>query len=363
MTHGIGTPDDFMPFDRGGLSRQFLSQTVSGVLALAFCALAGALFLYARPAATPDAPAVDETLAVEPPATPAVMRPRKTPPKTPSKTVENTYIALLDPTYSLGYPPVPLAKSSPLGANFVAMTPAVPAAVVASRNVSPIPAPVPMPAVAELSENVPLPPLHRPQFAWPESHSPAPASNRVVARRHRAIRAAQSDKPGFFERLFGARQPSGQVLAYAAPEDNVLGSTRRIVSGRPSLPYDRETAVYDIAAHTVYLPDGTRLEAHSGLGSRLDDPRYVGERMRGATPPHVYELKPRESLFHGVRALRLIPIGGGGIFGRTGLLAHTYMLGPNGQSNGCVSFRNYNAFLQAYQRGEIKRLAVVARLN
>jgi len=39
------------------------------------------------------------------------------------------------------------------------------------------------------------------------------------------------------------------------------------------------------------------------------------------------------------------------------------MLGPNGDSNGCVSFRNYDAFLQAYLRGEVKRLAVVARLN
>jgi len=29
---------------------------------------------------------------------------------------------------------------------------------------------------------------------------------------------------------------------------------------------DSHTAVYDIAAHTVYLPNGTKLEAHSGLG-------------------------------------------------------------------------------------------------
>ena len=34
----------------------------------------------------------------------------------------------------------------------------------------------------------------------------------------------------------------------------------------------RDTAVYDISAHMVYLPDGTKLEAHSGLGSDLDDP-------------------------------------------------------------------------------------------
>jgi hypothetical protein len=128
--------------------------------------------------------------------------------------------------------------------------------------------------------------------------------------------------------------------------------------------YDKLTAVYDISAKTVYLPDGSKLEAHSGLGSRLDNPAFAHERMRGVTPPHIYELTPREALFHGVAALRLTPIGGeGAIFGRSGLLAHTYMLGPNGDSNGCVSFRNYDAFLRAYRNGEVKRLVVVASLK
>jgi len=127
--------------------------------------------------------------------------------------------------------------------------------------------------------------------------------------------------------------------------------------------YDKLTAVYDISAHTVYLPDGTRLEAHSGLGGDRDDPRFVDERDRGATPPHLYELTLRESLFHGVQALRLTPVGEGFSFDRVGLLAHPYMLGPNGDSNGCVSFKNYDAFLRAFQNGEVKRLAVVARLT
>ena len=131
-----------------------------------------------------------------------------------------------------------------------------------------------------------------------------------------------------------------------------------------SAPYDRSTAVYDISAHTVYLPDGSKLEAHSGLGSELDDPSSARIRMRGVTPPHIYELKPREALFHGVPALRLNPIGGEeAIYGRSGLLAHTYMLGPNGDSNGCVSFKDYNAFLNAYRNQGIKRLAVVARVE
>ncbi len=128
----------------------------------------------------------------------------------------------------------------------------------------------------------------------------------------------------------------------------------------PAIPYDQATAIYDISAHTVYLPDGTRLEAHSGLGDRIDDPRFVDERDRGATPPGVYQLTLRESLFHGVQALRLNPIGAGFTFNRVGLLAHPYMLGPNGDSNGCVSFKNYDNFLHAFQSGTVRRLAVVA---
>ena len=45
-----------------------------------------------------------------------------------------------------------------------------------------------------------------------------------------------------------------------------------------------------------------------------------------------------------------------------GCLAHSYMLGPNGQSNGCVSFSDYPAFLDAYLKGEVDRLVVVEHL-
>ena len=122
------------------------------------------------------------------------------------------------------------------------------------------------------------------------------------------------------------------------------------------------TAIYDITSHTVYLPNGRRLEAHSGLGSHMDDPRHAARRNTGPTPPNVYELKMRESPFHGVRAIRLIPKDHSKMNGRSGILAHSDMLGPNGQSNGCVSFRDYQAFLDAYLRGEVTRLVVVERL-
>jgi hypothetical protein len=123
------------------------------------------------------------------------------------------------------------------------------------------------------------------------------------------------------------------------------------------------TAIYDIGAQLVYLPNGRRLEAHSGFGSYMDDPRYVHIRRKGATPPNTYRLQLRERLFHGVQAIRLIPVDAGKMFGRDGILAHHYLLGPNGQSNGCVSFADYPEFLTAFLNGEIDRLVVVERLE
>jgi len=82
------------------------------------------------------------------------------------------------------------------------------------------------------------------------------------------------------------------------------------------------------------------------------------------TPPHIYDLSLRESPFHGVAAIRLNPIGGeDAIYGRDGLLAHTYMLKDTGASNGCVVFRDYTTFLNAYKNQGIKKLAVVAKIS
>lgn len=154
-------------------------------------------------------------------------------------------------------------------------------------------------------------------------------------------------------------------LASLTPSDTMRDSGSNLASaGLPRAPYDRNTAVYVIGHKRVYMPDGSSLEAHSGLGEHMDNPRFAHLRMRGVTPPHVYDMRMRESLFHGVEAIRLKPIGGEkAIFGRDGLLAHTYMLGPNGQSNGCVSFKDYRAFLNAFKAGKISRLAVIPHLD
>ena len=203
-----------------------------------------------------------------------------------------------------------------------------------------------------------------------ETKPAAKSSVRDMAQRAKAavMSIASGEKQNMVEKLWGKRESTTSLLSFASADANVTGSIPSTLAQNPMLggspPYDRQTAVYDISAHMVYLPDGTRLEAHSGLGSRIDDPRSSQMRMVGVTPPHIYELKPREALFHGVPALRLTPIGGEDkIFGRVGLLAHTYMLGPNGDSNGCVSFKDYYAFLEAYRSKGIRRLAVLARVQ
>jgi hypothetical protein len=153
--------------------------------------------------------------------------------------------------------------------------------------------------------------------------------------------------------------PARLSLASLPPNGGLFSSGPDLAA----LGYDSLTAVYDISARTVYMPNGTRLEAHSGMGALMDDPRYVGERDVGPTPPNVYDLKPRERPFHGVKALRMIPQDESATLGRDGLLTHSYLLGPNGDSNGCVSFKNYDKFLIAFQNGEVKRLVVVTSLS
>ncbi|MEH3145229.1 MAG: DUF2778 domain-containing protein [Methylobacterium frigidaeris] len=220
-------------------------------------------------------------------------------------------------------------------------------------------APPPATETSRLAEAVPLPVPRPPELRGPRlAETPRLASRRVIPSTQSVFRAATGgEEPSFLERLFGRSEPSaGPALAYAAP-----GGLERTPRPRLSPSPEAGTAVYDITARRVTLPGGEELEAHSGLGATMDDPRHVHLRMRGSTPPGVYTLTEREALFHGVRAIRLNPVGGpAAIHGRTGILAHTYMLGPSGASNGCVSFRHYDRFLQAFLRGEVRRLVVVA---
>jgi hypothetical protein len=227
-----------------------------------------------------------------------------------------------------------------------------------------------LPPERQAAASAPLP-AARPADAKPPAKSAGDTVRDMAQRAKAAVMSiASNEKQSIVEKLWGkpSSQRSASLLSFASANADITGnigpSQNPLLAAENAPRYDQSTAVYDITAHTVYLPDGSKLEAHSGLGSRLDDPRHVRERMYGATPPHLYDLEPREALFHGVAALRLKPVGGEeAIFGRSGLLAHTFMLGPNGDSNGCVSFRDYDAFLKAYRYGGIKRLAVVDKID
>jgi len=316
-------------------SRSAVPQKLFGVIALTLIALACAWTLYRNLFGThvEDAlPAPAITIVTAQPAAPtiAVTAVTKDAPKKRSLLIAPVFdISFIDPARSFGVPPVSFAQTAPLKSALQA--PQV-------RSVQNIPLPTPRPAEIRNSA------LH----AMAQRGKDAEATTAAAA------------PDNLFDRFFGKSRENGPALAYASADGGVFNDGQSKTSGR--LPgNDGQTAVYDISARIVYMPDGTRLEAHSGLREKLDDPRYVHLKMRGATPPHTYDLVPREALFHGVEALRMIPVGGEGeIFGRTGLLAHTYMLGPNGDSNGCVSFRDYGAFLRAYKNGQVKRLVVVA---
>jgi hypothetical protein len=229
-----------------------------------------------------------------------------------------------------------------------------------------------------LTDDVPLP-TRRPQFDAPEppksveQEKPAQLP-KIVQQKPAPQKPASQTKP---VQLAGRpAQPTrqgrpadgGDVLAYAKPDVPAggLGQAFKNLFGAPNTRTGAGggVAVYDISAGTVYLPDGQRLEAHSGYGAMVDQPRYVDRKDRGPTPPNTYNLSLRESRFHGVEAIRLTPVSGGNKYGRNGLLAHSYMLrGGRAESNGCVVFRDYGRFLAAFKKGKVTRLVVVPRLN
>lgn len=354
MSKSTGAFNGHAARGRGRSSRKAIPPNVFGGAAVAFVVLGCVWTLYANVFGASIYPSVTAS-GLEPAATSglhASAKPRST-------------VALLTAAYTPEVQPLTFAERFPLAERAPEPAPQdnrqadIQADPPKPQNEAPLPPPV----VRQVA-SIPVPTPRRAEPRSPPGKGPS-AHEVAQASKATAVASTGSIKPTtIFDKLFGKPQPAGQTFAYAAPDGGVMSDGRDATDGPASPPYDRSTAVYDISAHMVYMPDGTKLEAHSGLGSRLDDPRYVRERMHGPTPPHLYDLAMRESLFHGVPALRLKPVGGeGAIFGRSGLLAHTYMLGPNGDSNGCVSFRNYDAFLQAYRSQRVKRLAVVAHLD
>ena len=343
---GINAAFGDFSFDGGRGPDRAPRKIVSAAAALALVGSIGVWVLYMRPVAAPDIAnppsARSATASMAGPATGAavnpygeiVIDPSFLAEMKPASPAEN-----LSPLASLdAVPPTPPA-AFPLP-SLDAFPPEPSAGVPQAQTVLP----PPKPDAPDIGESAPLPPPRPPEFATPRRR-----------RRHLAQpeRRDRSPRRSGRQSQFSCRSFSGWGCRPRPPQRRGPPSHRRppLRRGPPSHPvppprpgprsagtapesrgpgrallgafpppfgasapgsgYDRYTAVYDISARTVYLPDGTRLEAHSGLGDRLDNPRYVSERMHGPTPPHVYELALREGSFHGVQALRLNPIGDG----------------------------------------------------
>jgi hypothetical protein len=378
---GIEVTFDDLSFEGGDSPQRVLPKIVPFGAALAFAGAIGVWALHWQGSTLPNAvlalwPAPTATHAISKPfADIAIDANLAAQLKSGAPVVPSQQMASLETAARLPSAPFPLPSLEA----FPPSSPVIPPA-----GSLPLPPGRDVPEIGE-TETFPLPPARPPGFGAPtQSTTPERHASRpdvAVARP-----AAQPDNRNVFEKLFGWAHPSSPVVASTTTR---TAANQPVVADRDSAAaasglgrgplfsfpspfgnsapapisgYDHYTAVYDISARVVYLPDGTRLEAHSGLGQALDNPRFVAERAVGPTPPHLYQLTLREALFHGVQALRLNPIGDGSVYGRDGFLAHPFMLGPNGDSNGCVSVKGYEAFLRAYQNGQINKLAVVAKL-
>ncbi len=205
-----------------------------------------------------------------------------------------------------------------------------------------------------LPETVPLPSF-RPQIAKADVEPTPRPANPAAAEKQLAVATPAPARPA------APQAPATNTMVAFARPDNPMRETK--MDAVPWPDRGNGTAIYDISAGVVHMPSGEKLEAHSGIGKMRDNPDFVHVKMRGATPPSAYKLTMRESLFHGVEAIRLTPESGIKPHGRDGLLAHTYMLARRGESNGCVVFKDYSKFLAAFKRGEVKRIVVVPKLS
>jgi len=243
--------------------------------ALAWSSLAGLWILHSCPSGDPlSAGAPTLALPVNPTplaATLATTTPAAMPPL-------RRYAGLLDPALTGDHRPVSFARIAALRSSFdQAAPPAPPAAVAELAPTAPQPAQAwtvvakleetpateallvpPAPTQAEAEQTIPLP-VPRPATLLPGRANVAQNAAATPRDVKTGIRPESSGVQSVFDKLFGTEQPTGPALAYAAPEDRSVQSAIKTAFARPGA-VDSAPAVYDIAAHTVYLPDGTRVE-------------------------------------------------------------------------------------------------------
>ena len=221
-------------------------------------------------------PAADTILAALPEPAPVISAPA---------TIASSSLMFSD-RFAAAAPQAVAPAPQPETAKLASLSPPVEAVKQAdAKQVAPPPAP---------SKVASLAPATDPAEAKP-AKAPAASVKDMAQRAKAAVMSITSaDKPTMVEKLWG-KEPSRSLLSYASADVSATGSLPKqqnpMLGG--SAPYDRSTAIYDIAAREVYLPDGTVLEAHSGLGAKKDDVRFAHVRMQGVTPPHIYDLTPR----------------------------------------------------------------------
>jgi hypothetical protein len=211
-------------------------------------------------------------------------------------------------------------------------------------------------ALPDLEELLTPHPVPQPRPSYERTRKPAVETRKPETR--------QTDEPA--PKAVEREKPKPRRQAYARPSDPTesgsrggFGKSLRSLFGGGARA-GNGVAVYDISAARVYMPDGSVLEAHSGIGKMADNPRYAHVKMNGPTPPHTYNLKMREKRFHGVEAIRMLPVDGRNKHGRDGFLTHSYLLrGGRAESHGCVAFKNYDRFLNAFKQGKVRQLVVV----
>jgi len=142
------------------------------------------------------------------------------------------------------------------------------------------------PVYEDLPSAVPLP-----QLRQPDDQARKPAAENSDGQQIEDPAAPKVDEPKTGRKR---ETPKPQKLSYARPNDQEknktggsLGQALRNLFGGGTKA-GNGVAVYDISAAKVYMPDGSVLEAHSGVGKMADDPRYVNVEMNGPTPSHTY---------------------------------------------------------------------------
>lgn len=173
----------------------------------------------------------------------------------------------------------------------------------------------------------------------------------------------EEEKPVARTKRDEAKDKEKEDVALAKPERSLFGDLFKSKGSGTGWPgKGTKVAIYDVSNATVYMPDGTKLRAHSGIGKMRDNPNYEHVKMNGPTPGGIYRLKMRERRFHGVEAIRMLSVDGRDPKNRTGLLTHTNLLRGQKGSHGCVAFQNYEPFLNAFKRGRVTMLVVVPEL-